>query len=154
MENKFILTPDGELRHYGVTGMKWGVRRDRKSGVYDERGFLTNKGHKLEKARRKKLTPEQSDAELENLYKPNKVATRHRLSAETKQFVVDGFSGKAHTPELKKAMKNYINSVEKGREVYEQRKKKIDSLTLIELGYADTKRGREIIRDYWDETFF
>lgn len=145
---------ENELMHYGVPGMKWGVRRDRKSGVYDERGFRTKKGHELEKARRKKLTPEQSDAELESLYKPNKVASRHRLSAETKQYVVDGYSGKTHTPELKKAMKNYLRTIEKGKEVYEKYRKQIDSLALKELGYADTERGRQIIRDYWNEEFF
>lgn len=145
---------DLELYHYGVKGMKWGVRHDQKSGIYDERGFRTKKGHELEKARRKKLTPEQSDTELEKLYNPNMFTTRHRLSAETKQFVTDGFSGKTHNPELKKAMKDYLNNVKRGREFYEQHKKKIDSLTLKELGYADTERGREIIRDYWDQTFF
>lgn len=134
--------------------MKWGVRRDKKSGVYDDRGFRTKKGHELEKTRRKKLTSEQSDAELESLYKPHKFTSRHRLSAETKQYVADGYSGKTHTPELEKAMKDYLRNIDKGREVYEKYRKKIDSLTLKELGYADTERGREIIRDYWNETFF
>ena len=143
-----------ELYHHGVKGQKWGVRRNRKSGVYDERGFRTKKGHELEKTRRKKLTPEQSDAELESLYKPNKVTSRHRLSAETKQYVVDGYSGKTNTPELKKAMKNYRRNIEKGKEVYEKYRKQIDSLALKELGYADTERGRQIIRDYWNEEFF
>ena len=27
MENTYIISPDGELYHYGVIGMKWGVRR-------------------------------------------------------------------------------------------------------------------------------
>lgn len=145
---------ENELMHYGVPGMKWGIRRDRKSGAYDERGFRTKKGHELEKVRRKKLTPEQSNAELESLYKPNKVTSRHRLSAETKQYVVDGYSGKASTPELKKAMKDYLRNIEKGKEVYEKYLKKIDSFALKELGYADTERGRQIIRDYWNEEFF
>ena len=35
---------ENELYHHGVKGQKWGVRRNRKSGVYDERGFRTKKG--------------------------------------------------------------------------------------------------------------
>ena len=134
--------------------MKWGVIRNRKSDVYDERGFRTKKGHEIEKNRRKKLTNEQSDAELESLYKSNKYVSRHRLSAETKQFVSDGYSGKGHTKELQKEMNAYLKSIKKGKEIYEKHRQNIDSLTLKELGYADTKRGREIIRDYWNQTFF
>ena len=41
MENKHILTSDGELYHWGVKGMKWGVRRYQNAD-----GSLTEKGRK------------------------------------------------------------------------------------------------------------
>lgn len=41
MENKHILTSDGELYHWGVKGMKWGVRR-----YQNNDGSLTEAGKK------------------------------------------------------------------------------------------------------------
>lgn len=32
MDNEYIIGPDGELYHWGVKGMKWGVRKDNKLG--------------------------------------------------------------------------------------------------------------------------
>lgn len=41
MENNYILTSDGELFHWGVKGMKWGVRR-----YQNKDGSLTPAGQK------------------------------------------------------------------------------------------------------------
>ena len=39
MENKYILGPGGELYHWGIKGMKWGVRRyQNKDGTLTEAG--------------------------------------------------------------------------------------------------------------------
>lgn len=38
MENQYIITTDGELCHYGVKGMKWGVIRQLKASA--ERGIV------------------------------------------------------------------------------------------------------------------
>lgn len=52
MENNYILTSNGELYHWGVKGMKWGVRR-----YQNKDGSLTSAGKK----RQKKLTADEKE---------------------------------------------------------------------------------------------
>lgn len=60
----YILTSDGELMHYGVPGMKWGVRRNAK--------LLANHNRNLEvrniknKYRRGEITKQQKRAAIKN----------------------------------------------------------------------------------------
>ena len=51
-ENVYALTANGELYHYGVPGMKWGIRR-----YQNKDGSLTTAG----KQRVEKLTADLSD---------------------------------------------------------------------------------------------
>lgn len=44
MDNAYFLSPDGELYHYGVKGMKWGVRRAMKE-LHDSNSTGRKGGH-------------------------------------------------------------------------------------------------------------
>lgn len=56
MENNYILTSNGELYHWGVKGMKWGVRR-----YQNKNGTLTAAGKKRRKSQQKELSPNKKE---------------------------------------------------------------------------------------------
>lgn len=85
MENKYILTSNGELYHWGVKGQKWGVRR-----YQNKDGTLTPAGKKRRKdtfnwsddakeaARiKKKSVNEMSNAELQKLNNRQNLERQH-----------------------------------------------------------------------------
>ena len=67
MENTYVLTTNGELFHWGVKGMKWGVRR-----YQNKDGSLTPAGKK----RQKKLTAD----EKERASRKNDLKNRRTMS--------------------------------------------------------------------------
>lgn len=67
MENNYILTSDGELYHWGVKGMKWGVRR-----YQNKDGSLTPRGRKRQK--------ELSADEKERASRKNDLKNRRTMS--------------------------------------------------------------------------
>lgn len=67
MENTYVLTTNGELFHWGVKGMKWGVRR-----YQNKDGSLTPRGRKRQK--------ELSADEKERAARKNDLKNRRTLS--------------------------------------------------------------------------
>ena len=85
MENKYIITSGGELRHWGVKGQKWGVRRyQNKDGSLTERGKKRRKDTSnwsedaKEAARiKQKTVNEMSNAELQKLNTRQNLERQH-----------------------------------------------------------------------------
>lgn len=83
MSTNYILTPDGELYHYGVKGQKWGVRRDRakraRIGYRIAERYASNSKsiQRLERSRRTKESKSKStdkiDAKIDKLSKRNQI---------------------------------------------------------------------------------
>lgn len=70
-----------ELYHYGVKGMRWGVRR-----YQNQDGSLTNAGKKKYKATRGNFEKQFLGSNGEKMY-DDVVAADHRLSRTSKHYV-------------------------------------------------------------------
>lgn len=84
MENNYIITTDGELKHYGVLGMKWGVRRGNSARAYEKASKklrkLDRKADKaVEKAYNKK---EKADRKASSFFASEKSARKADFKAQ------------------------------------------------------------------------
>ena len=101
MDSSYILTPSGELYHYGVVGMKWGVRRAQKALSKSEFDTDANRAFsKLQKHRAK------GSAELTKLQKKHdKLEIKLAKSAKKDAEKADKLDQKATKLDNKAAKK-------------------------------------------------
>lgn len=76
MENYYILTSSGEPYHYGVVGMKWGVRKADRLSSRNER--LERKALKYDKKSAKLYRKSEGEHAKQDLKVANKAAKRLR----------------------------------------------------------------------------
>ena len=121
-----------ELMHYGVKGMKWGVRKARNSRARDA-ARLKRMSNKLDK----------SAAKSENKYQNNK----QRIKEANRDFELGRISEKKRdrieTKNTKKANKNAINSkdLEKVSKVLKANRE----LLIKDLSQEEVKRGEKYV---------
>lgn len=151
-------------------------KKMRLKGYINKDGDLTLRGHKYEVDRRKKLSPEESDRELEEIglhygNKPNAKSNigltekQQRLVNESLDYVLR--KNRSYLNEIDKfnrVMDRNPESYMESRDMYgvklsnkpyslkkmESLASKIDSIVINGLGYSDTEIGRKYIRQYWD----
>ena len=133
-----------ELYHYGVKGMKWGVRR-----FQNKDGTLTSAGKKKYKGTRgdieKQIDPENVDQYVKLQKEIEKKSGNWYLSEPVSKRFKDALDW-SRSEEKRLGEAFYRDS--KTRIKYNaERNARITSAILRDLGYNDTKAGREFLID-------
>lgn len=133
---------DVYLEHYGVLGMKWGVRKERK--------VAKNRRKEIAKEERKKADARAEKEAAPLIKKANALASKYNLDAD------DG-GGHDGSPAAKKAQKTYMDLGEKIFAIEEKQSneaaKRISERLIKEFGEERLKELRVRHDIYLDEAF-
>lgn len=150
---KYIYKPNNELYHHGIKGQKWGHRRyQNPDGSLTDEGYLRyyGKGKKLKSTEQlKKDFPSYDDEQSITDGTPWMLPENHpNYNKQVKQFnrLQNEINGKSldtygHNKPKSQAMKDLPN---------EAPWEAVLTTTLHDLGYEDTKEGRDYIRWLFD----
>lgn len=161
MDSNYILTANGELYHWGIKGMKWGIRRyQNKDGSLTPAGKkrrakleaeIEKLGGKSEEKKLSEMTDDEVAAKTNRMRLENNLKEEMRRSTEAEQrqkklqeslneTSTDELRNKITRLQLEEQYKNLANPKKAERDPYmDKLQKEVDRLTL-EKRYRDLQK--------------
>lgn len=131
----YVINENGELKHYGVIGMKWGVRRGKTAKAYEKAS------KKLQKLSKK------ADKQLERAYNQ-----RERAYQKADSFFSTERGRRKALSRANKAMRDATRSANKARRWVRSMEKTFAN-TDVKLTQEQTELGRKYLEIMNRRTF-